>query len=158
MTGRALTYRERIASDPACTAYLTEQEGIERDAASWAKHEADQLRDTGGSPEFDKAVAKCLHLDETLGKGHPETIAATAHALSLASQDFHDFMTAKMRELDLVPEAFGYTADGQAVFRIEDIAAKLGMSLEEAQDAMQAFDEMDLSAMVIDPATIHRVQ
>jgi hypothetical protein len=161
LTGHALTYRERIATDPACPDYLTEQAGTARDAASYAKHEADQLRETSRSLKFDKAMAECLHLDDALGKNHPDTITATAHALSLAPQELHDLMMAKMRELNLVPKPIGYTADGQALYRLEDIAAKLGISNDEAQSKFQKLmgnsDEEDLPAMTIDPILIHRV-
>ena len=72
----------------------------------------------------------------------------------------NDFMEAKAQELGLIPEADGYADDGKPVFSLEAIAAKLGIGMEEAQQAMDAMlterEGLGLSNVLIDPATVHR--
>ena len=60
----------------------------------------------------------------------------------------------------MIPEADGYTDDGQPVYSLEAIAAKLDMSMEEAKAAMNAMladrAALGLPAALVNPATVHR--
>lgn len=87
---------------------------------------------------FMKAVERHLALVETLGEGHPETKKAMVLAMELAPDEIQQQITAKAKELDLLPEACGYLEDGTAMYRLNDIAEKTGMSIEEAEAALKA--------------------
>ena len=112
------------------------------------------------TPEFMAAMSACLRLMETLGEDHPDATRAMQRAMALAGPSMQNFMADKARELDLIPEADGYLDDGQPVYSLEAIAAKLGMGMDEAHEAVQAMladrAELGLPAVLVDPATVHR--
>lgn len=112
------------------------------------------------TPEFMAAMSDCLRLVESLGMEHSDTTRVLQRAMRLSPPSLNAFMADKARELDLVPEADGYLDDGQPVYSLEAIAAKLGMSMEEAHEAVQAMladsEAQGLSAMLVDSATVHR--
>lgn len=83
-------------------------------------------------PAFLAAVDECLRLVETLGAEHPETKRAIAIGIGLAPPPLIDEMHAMADSLGLIPKACGYLADNQPMFRLDDIAAKLGITQEEA--------------------------
>ncbi|ABM37956.1 hypothetical protein Pnap_2654 [Polaromonas naphthalenivorans CJ2] len=141
--------------DDCCDSHQTHDE----DAAE--THEIEVARQVAEStPEFMAAMSACLRLVETLGMDHPDTTRAMQRAMALSPPSLNAFMADKARELDLIPEADGYTDDGQPVYSLEAIAAKLGMSMDEAKQAMDAMladrAALGLPAVLIDPATVHR--
>jgi hypothetical protein len=79
----------------------------------------------------------------------------------LAPPELQAQMTAKARELGLMPDADGYLADGTPVY-LEDVAKQLGLSEAEAQVSVAQFmterEALGLETGAIDPALIHRVQ
>lgn len=83
------------------------------------------------------AVHHHLKLVEALGQDHPETKRAMLVAMELAPDEIQAQLTAKAKELDLIPEAMGYLADGSPMFSLHDMAKKLGMSTEEAESALK---------------------
>lgn len=119
---------------------------------------AHQLKEV--TPEFMAAMSACLRLVESLGMEHPDTTRALQRAMALAGPSMQNFMADKAKALDLIPEADGYLDDGQPVYTLESIAAKLDMSMEEAHEAMDAMladrAELGLPAVLVDPATVHR--
>ena len=112
------------------------------------------------TPEFMAAMSACLRLVESLGMDHPDTIRAMQRAMALAGPSMNAFMADKVRELDLIPEADGYLDDGQPVYSLESIAAKLDMSMDEAKAAMDDMLEdraaLELPAALVDPSKVHR--
>ena len=114
------------------------------------------------TPEFMAAMSACLRLGESLGLDHPDTTAAMMRAMSIAPPSMFDFMAAQAKELGLLPEVDGYTDDGEPVFSLKGIAAKLDMTMDEAQAAMQAMqterEAMGLPTGLVDSATVHRLQ
>ena len=124
-------------------------------------HELDVAQHLAEStPEFMAAMSECLALVDSLGMEHPDTTRAMQRAMRLSPPSLNAVMNAKAKELDLLPEADGYTDDGAPVFSLESVAAKLGMSMDEAHEAVQAMladgEAQGLPAMLIDPATVHR--
>lgn len=63
-------------------------------------------------------MSACLVLVESLGMEHPDTTRALQGAMALAPPSMHDFVARQAQELDLIPEADGYTEDGQPVFSL----------------------------------------
>lgn len=88
------------------------------------------------SPEFIEAMHLAGHLKNTLGIEHPETGKALAQAMEIAPESFkrdvHD-MAVEMGLMPATPD--GYTADGRPVYTLEGFAARMGISIEEAQEA-----------------------
>lgn len=154
-TPQAMT-REPGPGD-SCDSHQThEEDAAETHAIEVARQVAES------TPEFLTAMNECLRLTETLGMEHPDTTRAMQRAMQLSPPSLNDFMADKAKELGLIPEADGYTTDGEPVFSLEAIAAKLDMSMEEATQAMDdmltAREELGLPAVLVDPATVHRKQ
>lgn len=116
------------------------------------------------TPEFMAASDLFLRLADTLGMDHPDTERAMLLVMALAPQELKNQMTEKLREMGLLPEAFGYLEDGTPLYRLEDVAERLGLSPENAEVALQATlaerEASDLSnaGVVNDAARIHRKQ
>jgi hypothetical protein len=116
------------------------------------------------APEFLAAIDKRRELADALGEEHPDTMRAMMLAMELAPPHIHAMMGEKARELDLMPEADGYLDDGSPMYRLDDIAERLGVPLEEAAEAMHTMlaerEALGLSndGIVKDAARIHRRQ
>lgn len=115
--------------------------------------------------EFMAAVQAHLALMETLGEDHPETTKAMLVAMDLAPQQFKNEILAKAQSLGLIPEAIAYTDAGEPLFSLEAVADKLGITPEEANEAVEKMlaerTEAGLSnagLIVTDPAQIHTKQ
>ena len=90
------------------------------------------------SDEFMNAMRKHLALVEALGEEHPDTMRAMMLAMELAPDWLREEMSEKAKELELLPEKVtGYLEDGTPMYSLEDIAKQLGMSIEEAQEAVE---------------------
>jgi len=81
-------------------------------------------------------------------------------AMALAPPSLYEFMARQAQALDLIPEADGYTDDGEPVYSLEAIAAKLGMDMDEAKEAMDAMLEdraaLGLPTALVEPGKVHR--
>ena len=157
-----------------CTEYETHDGSLEKMAAPDAHRQCTLPRKLQTShdarmeqhiqdatPEFIAAMSACLRLVETLGIEHPDVAVAMVQAMMIAPPSMADFASDLAKELGLMPEAHGYTADGEPVFTLDAIASKLDFSMPEVQDAMDAIlasqEAMGLPASLIDPATVHRI-
>jgi len=137
--------------DEHCTA---EDEGCK--SAATARYVADS------TPEFLTAMQLCLHLHETLGLDHPDTARALQLAIALSPNSLKEGMAAIAREMDLIPEANGYTEDGDSVFSLEAVAEKHGLSMEVAQTAIEEMLEFHadhgIPFVPVDETTVHSKQ
>lgn len=150
---------QELSREPSPTDCCDSHQTHEEDAAETREIErAHQLAEA--TPEFMAAMSACLALVESLGMDHPDTTRAIQRAMTLAGPSMNAMMADKARELDLIPEADGYLDDGQPVYSLEAIAAKLDMSMEDAKAAMDAMladrAELGLPAALVDPAAVHR--
>lgn len=84
-------------------------------------------------PEFSKAFDHYKAMLKQYGDTHPITEQALILTLHYAPESIKAEMNAKAKELNLLPPVSGYTDDGQPMYRLEDIAKHLGMSLDEAE-------------------------
>lgn len=153
--GKPLVIHQAPSSTDRCDSHQTHEE----DAAE--THQIEVARQVVEStPEFLVAMSACLRLTESIGLEHPDTTRAMQRVMALAGPSMNAFMVETAKELDLIPEADGYTDDGAPVFSLESIAAKLDMSMEEAKDAVNAMlndrAELGLPAVLVDPAKVHR--
>lgn len=128
--------------------------------AAAEKHHAEvELYRQESTPEYRQAVQEVLLLVETMGLDHPNTTRALQLSMSLAPPSMMAFLAETAKEMGLIPEALGYTEDGQPVFSLEAIAAKLDMSVHEAKAAMDGMLEdraaLGLPAALVNPATVH---
>jgi hypothetical protein len=125
------------------------------------EHEGHEMNPT---PEFMAALERHLRLVDTLGMDHPDTLRAMILVIELAPKELKDEMTDMAREMGLLPEVHGYLEDGSPMFRLEDIAERLGVSLAEAEEAMHRMlaerEALGLpnTGVVTNPALIHRKQ
>ena len=109
--------------------------------------------------ELDAAIDRLMAMRATLGEDHPLTQRAFTLVMELATPELKSLMTAKARELGLLPPAHGYLVDGSPVYRLESIAVQLGIPIDEAAASVQAFmadrAALGLDTTPIDPALIH---
>jgi hypothetical protein len=87
--------------------------------------------------KFRAAVDRHLALVERLGQDHKDTIKAMQVALELAPPEIQDQLTAKVKELELIPKTPYGLVDGEPVYRLEDIAKCLDITMEEAKAAVE---------------------
>jgi AraC-like DNA-binding protein len=114
-------------------------------------------------PEFTEALDRHQHLVNTLGMDHPITKQVFQIVMEHAPDEFLDLAHDVAKEMDLIPAATGYLEDGTAMYRLDDIAEKLGMSIDEAEQAMRDIQAERKAAglpelPVVDGSLIHRVQ
>ena len=140
-----------ITKDTKDLSDLTEQDGTQ--AAE------QKLRDISPSAEFLSAMMTCLRLKDSLSIGHPEFTKALMNVMRLVSDDMMDAFVDIAQELGLFPEPDGYTEAGEPVYRLEDVAAKVGIPINrlEVSTAHYAAEQaaMGLGPVEIDPARVH---
>jgi len=84
------------------------------------------------TPEFVAAGQAYLRLVETCCRQSQQASAAFSRVYDLAPASFRREMHDKAVEMGLLPDAVD--KDGNALYRLEDMAARLGISEKEALD------------------------
>ena len=93
------------------------------------------------NPEFFKAFDHYKNMVKQYGNDHPITEQAFMLTLHYTPEHIKAEMHEKAKELNLLPSVSGYTDDGQPMYRLEDIAKHLDMSVEDAeQHLLQMMD------------------
>ena len=93
------------------------------------------------NPEFFKAFDHYKNMVNQYGNDHPITEQAFMLTLHYMPEHIKAEMHEKAKELNLLPSVSGYTDDGQPMYRLEDIAKHLDMSIEDAeQHLLQMMD------------------
>lgn len=114
------------------------------------------------SDEFLDAVEVHAGHADMFGEGHPITRRALEVVMDLAPREIREAMHAKATELGLIPPAAGFLEDGTQVYRLEDIAKRMGLSEEDAQRSvarfMQEREAAGLPSGLIDPSRVHLKQ
>ena len=88
------------------------------------------------SREFLKAFDDYqLHLVQH-GENHPLTQQSFTLMLEHMPESMKQEIDAKAKELGLLPPPSGYTDDGEPMYRLEDVAKHLGMSIEDAEQRL----------------------
>lgn len=115
------------------------------------------------TPEFQIAMRRYLALVEILGMEHRDSHLALMAAMELAPDELHVELAGMAHEMGLMPEACGYLEDGTPMYRLEDMAAHLGIPFEEAAEHLRQM-VVDREALglpqfrVAEAAMIHRKQ
>jgi len=92
-------------------------------------------------PEFFKAFDHYKAMLAHYGEHHPITEQALILTMHYTPEHIKAEMHQKAKELNLLPPVSGYTDDGEPMYRLDDIAQHLGMSLEDAeQHLLQMMD------------------
>lgn len=91
-----------------------------------------ELHRKQSTPEYRAAVAEVMRLVDLHGHDHPDTTDAICSAMHLAPETMKKWMSDKVEEMDLLPGAAGYDDDDEPVYRLGDIAQKLGISDAQA--------------------------
>lgn len=114
------------------------------------------------SPEFKAAFARYNQLSSTLGHDHEITKDAFTVLFSLAPEEYVDEAYKIAVEMDLLPEAEGYLEDGSPMYKLDDIAAKIGITIEEAEQSMNEMlavrveAGLPINGVTTDSGQIHR--
>jgi hypothetical protein len=114
------------------------------------------------APEFMAAIRQHRRLVETLGLEHPDAWRAMVLVMGLAPKNLIDEIGDMAQEMGLLPDADSYLEDGTPMFRLEDVAERLGASPAEAEESMQKIlserEALGLSnnGIVTDPELIHK--
>lgn len=106
-------------------------------------------------PEFMAEVDRLEALSAAGLEDSKEYSLALARMFELAPPEVRDASNAKLDELGLRPDPIGYTADGEPVYALSDMAARLGLTEEEA---LAILAEADGLHHAINPADVHRIQ
>ena len=88
------------------------------------------------NPEFFKAFDHYKNMVKQYGNDHPITEQAFMLTMHYTPEHIKAEMHEKAKELNLLPSVSGYTDDGQPMYRLEDIAKHLDMSVEEAEQRL----------------------
>lgn len=114
--------------------------------------------------EFSEAMEKYkAMLDENAGIETDEARDQFAKAMLLAPDWFHEMAMSEAKTMGLIPKATHCLENGEPVFSLEEIAAHLGISLEDAQKSLNKLitqrEEMGLEGVrAIDPSTVNKIQ
>ena len=87
---------------------------------------------------------------------NPEYSVLMHRALGYAPESMKAMMNDKARELGLMPEASGYTNDGQPVFTLQAIAEQLGMTEDEVITHIQDIEAKTGQSILMQDTPIHR--
>lgn len=78
-----------------------------------------------------------LYLHDRLGPDHPETIKAICLSLEYAPEEIQEEVRAMAKSMGLIPEkSVGFNEKGEELYALKDIAECAGMSMKEAERAM----------------------
>lgn len=114
--------------------------------------------------EFSEAMHTHIALTEQYGEDSPQAKLSFMMAIQLAPDWFMDDIDQMSIGNDLLPEASGYLANGEPVFKLEDIATQFGLNIDEAKQSLTEMmairEELGLSNVgkIVDPSTVHRKQ
>lgn len=176
-TFRILESRPITADDEACEDYITQQEGDDEQAQWNAMSEAErsqanaqksaevkiQLAMAQASYAFKTAMDEVLRLQNLHGDDHKLVFTAFMQAFELAPEGLKSVMREEMNKLGLFPKACGYTDNGDPVFSLEDAAAQLGVTTDQAKASIEKFMAerreagLEIDSLMVDPAKIHRI-
>ena len=88
------------------------------------------------NPEFFKAFDHYKAMVKQYGDDHPITEQAFLLTWHYTPENIKEEMSAKAKELDLLPPPSGYTDDGEPMYDLRDIAKHLGVSFEDAEQRL----------------------
>lgn len=112
------------------------------------------------TPAFMAAMETVVQLSGLHGHEHPLVATALMLAQEVAPPSFKAMMQAQAQAMGLIPDADGYLDDGTPVYRLEDIAQRVGLSPQDAQTQFEAMqrerDALGLDTLRVDPATVNR--
>ena len=115
-------------------------------------------------PEFSEAMHRHMEIVERLGEEHPDAKRSLMVAMYQAPDWFKDDIAKMGNEMDLLPQATGYLEDGSPMFSLNAIAEKFGVSIEQAEEDLQAMLSvrqelgLPLDGVMTDSSLIHRKQ
>jgi hypothetical protein len=96
------------------------------------------------NPEFFKAFDHYKAMLKQYGDDHPITEQAFLLTWHYTPENIKEEMSAKAKELDLLPPPSGYTDDVEPMYDLRDIAKHFGISVEEAeQHLLQMMDNRE---------------
>ena len=88
-------------------------------------------------PAFTIAMRRYVSISERLGDDHIEARNAFVDAMDLAPKWFADEAHAMAKQMGLIPDPTGYLDNGDPVYSLESIAKAHGITIEEADQAVQ---------------------
>lgn len=87
-------------------------------------------------PEFCELMIQYRDTAASLGDDHPLARRLLLLAIKTAPAWFLDQMHDMARSMGVLPEAFGCDGSGQRFYALDDVAANLGMTADEAVQKM----------------------
>ena len=108
-------------------------------------------------PKFIEAMEQLKKIPREQWKSSEEARQWRDQTMAYAPEYLQKEMDQKARELGLIPEPQFYTENGQPVFTAEQIAAHLGLPVEQViADAERFQAEFGDHLVAVDPAKLHR--
>ena len=90
------------------------------------------------TPAFNDVMQRYMQAVEQYGHEPPTCAYLFSEMVEVAPPEFMDLMSDTAKEMDLMPEP-RYTEDGEAVYSLDEVAKRCGVSPDEAQ---QHLDEL----------------
>lgn len=116
------------------------------------------MHDPTPSPEFLAAASAFRDLLVQDRAHTPAGLRAWQAVMETAPPEFLETMHAEAVRLGLIPEKpDGYTDEGEPVYRLEEIARRAGLSVEEAEASIIEFSAVT-GAQEVDLSQVHRTQ
>lgn len=115
-------------------------------------------------PEFTALMAQYRDTAAGLGRNHPIARRLWLLVEEVSPEWFREEMRTIARDMNLLPDTWGYDDDGERLYSVDDVAAKVGKSREEVQrDVEQMIAErkalgLPTDGFITDGRTIHRMQ
>lgn len=103
------------------------------------------------SPEFSALVQQYKDTAAGLGDGHPTTYRLWLILEAAAPEGFRQLMRDTAKEMGLQPDPAHCDAKGRPLYDLDAIAAKLGMSSDEARAAMAQMNADRASIGLVNP-------
>lgn len=111
------------------------------------------------SHAFSALLAQYRDTAAGLGHDHPFTIRLWETLLAAAPESFRELLRNKAREMGLLPEPCGYSETAGRMYSLEPVAARLGMTAEEAKATLDRADAARReSGLPADGATADKAQ
>jgi hypothetical protein len=110
------------------------------------------------SPELVAALESYQKLRDQGLEWTAPGLAAWQKVIDLAPPALLEAMHAVAVGMGILPDKpDGYSTDDQPVYRLEDIARRLGLSEEEAKASIASFLEAEEESPLIDPASVQKL-
>lgn len=110
-------------------------------------------------PKFVEAMTELekFSMEDRINRTHPDIDGLYTQAIRYAPKEMQDMMTAKMQELNLLPDATRVDANGNPVYSVDQMAKQFGMTPEEVMEHIDSLTPEERAAFTMPTSDTHRI-